>query len=101
MKVCEIDTKRIDYLVNKYPGLTVTTSLEAALDSDLIVVAVKPQTLPHIADEINEFKVSPNSVFLSILAGTPMQDIKETFRTNKVIRTMPNTPAVVMQGKLG
>ena len=39
-----------------------------------------------------------SGVLLSILAGKRVSEIQERFSTNLVIRTMPNTPASIMQG---
>lgn len=35
---------------------------------------------------------------LSILAGKPVEDLQKIFKTQNVVRTMPNTPATVGEG---
>jgi hypothetical protein len=42
--------------------------------------------------------MSCSGVVLSIIAGKRVEDIQGKFNTKLVIRTMPNTPATIMQG---
>ncbi len=49
----------------------------------------------YIAAE--SLKRKPDGWIVSIVAGVSMDSLKEAFKTDKIIRCMPNTPAVVME----
>lgn len=68
---------------------------------DFVVLAVKPQQIHEIKNEINYFNFK-KVIFISILAGKPT----EWFRKNlskgiKIVRAMPNLPASVLKGTTG
>lgn len=66
-----------------------------------IVLAVKPQYLSNVADEIRGC-ISKEQIVISILPGITIDFLKETLETDaKVVRTMPNTPALVGEGMTG
>lgn len=65
---------------------------------DLIVIAVKPQTVPEIAPCIKRSALSQNPI-LSIAAGLSLDRLSEFFGENTpIIRTMPNLPSAVGKG---
>lgn len=64
-----------------------------------LMLAVKPQTLGHIGDEIGERLKGRSRVVISILAGTPSGKIRTVLGSHlHVVRVMPNTPAQVGRG---
>lgn len=72
-----------------------------ALFGDYIVLAVKPYILPQVLDEIAGFDKNKlkNKVFISIVAGVSTDSIKKVLgRSAKVVRVMPNTPALLLEG---
>ncbi|MEJ8569817.1 pyrroline-5-carboxylate reductase [Elongatibacter sediminis] len=69
--------------------------------ADVIVLAVKPQVMPLVLDEIAD-RVEPGQLILSIAAGTTIGDITgATGPGPAVIRAMPNTPALIGAGITG
>lgn len=64
---------------------------------DITVLAVKPQDFPVLSEQIKE-KVYPKTIYLSVMAGITIEQIENTFNTNKVIRSMPNLPTTIGQG---
>jgi len=64
---------------------------------DLIILSVKPQDFPSIAAEIAKV-IRPDQIVLSIMAGITIQKIQEGLNHTKVIRAMPNTPAMLGMG---
>ncbi|MBK8700379.1 MAG: pyrroline-5-carboxylate reductase [Saprospiraceae bacterium] len=66
-------------------------------ESDLIILAVKPQDFKDLSLRIKPF-IDPQQVVLSIMAGVKMDTIVEAFGTPKVVRAMPNLPAQVGVG---
>ncbi|QDT55328.1 Pyrroline-5-carboxylate reductase [Caulifigura coniformis] len=66
--------------------------------SDVIVLAVKPQ---HMASVLNEISgsVEARHLIVSVAAGVPLAMISAAFRAGtRVIRVMPNTPCLVGAG---
>ncbi len=74
------------------------SSLPDDFHADIVVFAVKPQSLPDIIHEYKPY-VEDGAVFLSIAAGKPISFFEEHLGTDaKVIRAMPNTPAAIGMG---
>lgn len=66
-------------------------------DIDIVVFAVKPQTLPSIIGEYARF--AKHACFISIAAGAPISFFAEHLGSEvKITRAMPNTPALIGKG---
>lgn len=78
------------------------TNAEAAGESDILFLAVKPVFLQEVIEEIREI-VSEKTVIVSIAAGKSLAELTEGFgrRELKIVRCMPNTPALVLEGCTG
>lgn len=88
-------------MARRYEIETVADNRKVARAADILVLAVKPQffgeVIPHIRDEVRE-----NAIVVSIAAGKTMADIEALFgRSLKLVRCMPNTPALVGEGCSG
>lgn len=66
-------------------------------ESDLIILAVKPQDINILFDSIKDY-IGDQQVVLSIMAGVTMATIKKGLNVSKIIRAMPNLPAQVGVG---
>ena len=64
--------------------------------ADLVVWAVKPQTFKDAALQVQSF--TRNALHLSVAAGIRSDTIAQWLHTQRVIRTMPNTPALIGKG---
>jgi pyrroline-5-carboxylate reductase len=73
------------------------THPEAADDSSMIVLAVKPQRLHGVLDELKGALVKEQLV-VSIVAGAKIETIAEQLLHASVVRAMPNTPAQIGEG---
>jgi pyrroline-5-carboxylate reductase len=77
--------------------------IEAALDnaevmhSPVVVLAVKPQILKKVLEEIREF-IRPWHLVISIAAGVPLAVLEDALPDGRVIRAMPNAPLMVQAG---
>ena len=74
--------------------------------ADLVIFAVKPQQFKEAAHQYTAAIVSKNSsdktpLILSIAAGIRLVDIARWLHTQRVVRAMPNTPALVGKGVTG
>ena len=66
-------------------------------DASIVVLCVKPQRLSKVLEELKDH-VSGDQLVLSIVAGATIETISKALGTEKVGRTMPNTPAQIGQG---
>lgn len=70
-------------------------------DADLIVLGVKPYQIVDVLTEING-EIGKNAVVISMAAGIKLQTMANVLTENpNIIRTMPNTPALVGKGVTG
>jgi pyrroline-5-carboxylate reductase len=77
---------------------TVTDTAPEALDeSSVVVLAVKPQRLHGVLEELKGALVKEQLV-VSIVAGARIETISEQLLHASVVRTMPNTPAQIGEG---
>lgn len=66
-----------------------------------LILAVKPQVLPKVFAEIKDV-IQKDQVVISIAAGYSIADLKEGLGENaRIVRSMPNTPAMVGEGMTG
>ena len=80
---------------------TLTDNAQAVKESDVIVLAVKPQFYQDVITEIKEV-MKENALVISIAPGKTLEWFEEVFgRKVKLIRCMPNTPAMVGEGMMG
>lgn len=90
--VYDVHTERLDFLYKTY-GVQITTSVDQAVDkADLILLSVKPQNVDSVSESISK---PPTGLLLSIVAGCTIEKLQERFHTTKIVRSMPNTPAMV------
>lgn len=79
---------------NKLKGLNIRDNKKAVMDSDIIILAIKPQNMDAVLDEIK----GTNKPVISIAAGITTRRIEKKLGKVPVIRVMPNTPLLVGMG---
>jgi pyrroline-5-carboxylate reductase len=85
---------RADQLREAY-GITVLTAAEAAERADTLVVAVKPQDMGRLLEEISP-KVTSSTLVISVAAGITTAFIERKLPSDvPVVRVMSNTPVLV------
>jgi pyrroline-5-carboxylate reductase len=97
--VCaEPRAERREELQARY-GVAVTASnLAAVQQADVVVISVKPQVIDVLLDEIAP-AVDARKLVVSIAAGVPTATIARKLGAGaRIVRTMPNTPALVGAG---
>ncbi|MBS0520411.1 MAG: pyrroline-5-carboxylate reductase [Proteobacteria bacterium] len=89
----------VEALRPQKPGLrTVASSTELHETPEIVVLAVKPQTMDAVLPDLRRF-ADAGAVFLSIAAGKTLAYFAGHLgAAAKVVRAMPNTPAAVRQG---
>jgi pyrroline-5-carboxylate reductase len=90
--------ERVAELKSKY-GIHATAHNEDAMRrSEIVVLSVKPQILVPVCDEISPW-VKPHGLVISIAAGVPISVIEGHLPARtRLVRAMPNTPALVGAG---
>ena len=88
--------------VTKETGVAyVESNPECVNDVKYVVLAVKPQFYPEVLKSI-KFALKSNHVVISIAPGITIDSLKETLGEDKrIVRAMPNTPALLGQGMTG
>ncbi len=82
-------------------GIEVLTDNKClVIDSDVIFIATKPNYVVDVLDEIKE-ELTPDKLVVSIAAGVSTSKIENIIGRQRVIRVMPNTPALVLEGMSG
>lgn len=88
--------------VQKELGVKVSTdNLEVTENSDILVLAVKPQYYPEVIAQIKDV-VRKEQIVISIAPGKTLDWLQEQFGGSvRLVRTMPNTPSLVGEGMTG
>ncbi|HHB76938.1 MAG TPA: pyrroline-5-carboxylate reductase [Desulfobulbus sp.] len=95
--VAEPDSGRCDYLAATY-GINVTDAPQTLCDfSSVLILAVKPQIMQSVLASYKPF-VNESHLVISIAAGVPIGAIEQGIGKQRIIRVMPNTPALVLAG---
>lgn len=94
---------RADRLADLASSLGVSTSTDNSVvhDAEIVVLAVKPQVMDEVLDEIAPI-LCRETLVISIAAGITTAGIEAALGEGvRVVRVMPNTPALIGQGASG
>lgn len=95
--ICDISEARRNYLRKEYMVKVTPDNTVGINNAEVIVLAVKPQTLSGVLTELNR-KLKTNQLVVSIIAGVPVRTIRIGLNHKRIVRSMPNTPAQVGEG---
>jgi pyrroline-5-carboxylate reductase len=96
MLFADADPKKAKQLAEEVGGEALEGNMPLADNSDLVVLAVKPNVLDEVAPDL----VRAGTPVLSILAGTSLERLHEALPGIDLIRVMPNLGAQLRQGVL-
>ena len=83
-------------LSDKY-GFNALSSIKEVLEkTNTLLFAVKPFVINDVLEEVKKYY--SNQLVLSIIAGAKIKKYKDAINNIRIIRIMPNTPALVNQG---
>jgi len=95
IKVFDVNVDRLNHLKSKY-NVETSSSIQDLLDeSDVVILAVKPQHVQIVSKSVTK---PPKGLLLSIVAGYTINQLELAFNTKNIVRSMPNTPAMVLEG---
>lgn len=96
--VSDVSVKALDRAKNTLGVLTTSDNIEVVSQVDILVLSIKPQFLEAVINEISQ-SVPKTTIIVSIVVGQSLKKLETLFeRTLKIVRTMPNTPALVSEG---
>ncbi len=99
---CSKTQATMDAVAAKY-GITIAAdNAQVAKEADVLFLAVKPIMFPEVIAQIKD-SVDEKKLIISIAAGRTLDYIKGAFGRDdlKIVRCMPNTPALVLEGCTG
>jgi len=88
---------RNEELKDKYGIRPFSDNNKAAALADVVVLSVKPQRLEKVLEGLRG-SVKKDTLVLSIIAGASIAKISSILKHNKIVRSMPNTPAQIGKG---
>ena len=84
-------------LRDEFKVATTLDSKTVAKESETIILAVKPNMYKSVVEEIKS-ELTEDKLIITIAAGISIENMEEWLGDDlKIIRTMPNTPALVGQ----
>ena len=79
-------------------GINITDDNKEVAKSDVVFLAVKPQFYGDVISEITDV-VKKDAIIVTIAPGWTLEKLRKAFgKEIKIVRTMPNTPAMVLEG---
>jgi pyrroline-5-carboxylate reductase len=100
--VSDVVSDRLDFLHKEYKVKTTSDNRELVEKSDILILAVKPQLVKKVVENVRDL-IDAKKLLVSVAAGVPIPVILEILKKGQnrkynVVRTMPNTPALVQEG---
>ncbi len=95
--VSDVSQPRLDHLEKTYAVTVTSDNVGAIAGKDIVILAVKPQNLAGVLQELKG-KIESNQFILSIIAGARIETIAKGLNHQAVVRAMPNTPAQIGEG---
>jgi len=95
--VSEPRAERRKELEETYGVSTTTSNREVIERCNIVILAVKPQHMESVIEEVSAW-VTAEKTIVSIAAGITLSYLSGKLRTKRIIRVMPNTPALVQEG---
>ena len=95
--VSDAQSERQAFLKQKYGVFTTGCNLEAATQGEVVVLAIKPQQLEEVGQELYGH-LRNNQLVISIIAGKKLASLHQGLGHDIIVRAMPNTPAQIGLG---
>lgn len=98
IKAGDVDAAARDGFQRETGVAAAESNTEVVAKSDVLVLAVKPQSMPGVLNELRPL-VNERQLMVSVAAGVTLQTLAGTFGTGaRLARVMPNTPCLVGRG---
>jgi len=94
----DINEERLEAIAERFGIHTTLDNAQVVRFSDILFLSVKPQVVDKVLPTI-ALHLRPETLVVSIVAGVPLRALEARLpQGSKVIRTMPDTPAMVLAG---
>jgi len=94
----DVNEKRLKE-IEEETGIHYSDRKKCIQESDIILLAIKPQYYDDFLESIKNIESLKNKIIISIAPGITIEKIKNIVGKNiKIVRVMPNTPALVGEG---
>ena len=94
--ILDVNQERIDYMIDKYKVCSISSD-DFFEKAEVLVLAVKPQIISKVLTDYKN-NINKEHLIISIAAGTTIDKIGSSTMTKKIVRVMPNTPALISMG---
>lgn len=100
--VSDVRKERLKYIFRTYKTQYTSDNSDAVQKADIIILAVKPQTILKVTNQISE-SIDNSKLVISIAAGISLDIVQKALNKKgvpkpRLVRAMPNTPALVQTG---
>jgi pyrroline-5-carboxylate reductase len=97
----DVRADHLKELESQYGIKTFSDNRKLAEVSNLVVLAVKPQVIDRVLDQMAD-AFAPDTLLVSIAAGVPIRSLEARLPEHvRVVRAMPNTAAIALAGATG
>jgi len=98
IRIFDVDKEKLRLLTEQTGAAAMGSSKEVVENSDIIILAVKPNMVITVLESLGG-AFDKSKMLVSVAAGVSIKTYKDIVGNDmKVIRTMPNTPALVGEG---
>lgn len=98
LEIVVFDQSELARAKAKELGLILAESLDDLSDCEIVLLAIKPQSLQDISSKWTI--KNKDLTIISILAGVTKDQLRDKLQHDKIIRVMPNLPAQIGKGVL-
>ena len=93
------DPTRVNLMLEEYQVRKMKSNPELIEEAEMVVLAVKPQVINQVLQEIAEPARKKKPLIISIVAGVKLESIRSFLGSEvHLVRVMPNTPALIGEG---
>ena len=98
VRITDLVPERRDFMAKTYQVGVAENNVQAVESADVVILAVKPQGMGELLSEL-QAATARQPLFISIAAGITISFLEKALPADaRVIRCMPNTPALVGAG---
>lgn len=92
LEVIQRSLPRVSYIKSNYPSIKVSTGLDYRLKpTDILILAIKPQHAKEACLALQQ--QLQDCLIVSVMAGVSSNTLSAWLNNQRIVRTMPNTPA--------
>lgn len=99
---CDINAQQLQQLQDRFGIATSQNAIDSAQAADVVMLAVKPQVMQIVCEQLCALPARAEQMFISIAAGVPIAAIDNWLGSGRaIVRCMPNTPSLLQLGATG